>query len=315
MRGRQFGSAIHREADQTSMTGKPKRVRKAVLPVAGLGTRFLPATKAMPKEMLPVVDKPLIQYAVEECIASGIENVIFVTGRRKNAIEDHFDSQPELESFLEERGKPAQAQMVREISGGLHFSYTRQKEALGLGHAVLTARELVGDEPFAVLLGDVIMQGSVPATRALADVYEKTGVGAIAVEEVPRSQVHLYGIISVAQGSKREDGDRLLRVKDLVEKPKADQAPSTWGVTGRYVLPPEIFEYLANTKPGAGGEIQLTDGLRMLAQKEGLYAYVYDGKTFDAGDKLGFLKATVEFALKNPHLGEDFRTYLKQLKL
>jgi UTP--glucose-1-phosphate uridylyltransferase len=297
------------------MNPKTRRVRKAVLPVAGLGTRFLPATKAMPKEMLPVVDKPLIQYAVEECIASGIESVIFVTGRRKNAIEDHFDSQPELETFLEERGKPAQAQMVHEISGGLHLSYTRQKEALGLGHAVLTARELVGDEPFAVLLGDVIMQGKVPATRALADVYEKTGLGAIAVEEVPQSQVHLYGIISVDSGKAGHSDDNLLRIKDLVEKPKADQAPSNLGVTGRYVLPPEIFDYLENTKPGAGGEIQLTDGLRMLAQNQGLYAFVYDGKTYDAGDKLGFLKATVEFALKNPKFGEDFRKYLRELKL
>jgi len=297
------------------MTKTTRRVRKAVLPVAGLGTRFLPATKAMPKEMLPVVDKPLIQYAVEECIASGIENVIFVTGRRKYAIEDHFDSQPELEQFLEEHGKPAQAQMVREISGGLHFSYTRQSEALGLGHAVLTARELVGDEPFAVLLGDVIMEGSVPATRSLVEIYEKTGIGAIAVEEVPREQVHLYGIISADPAKDGPDGERLLRVKDLVEKPKAADAPSNLGVTGRYVLPPEIFDHLENTKPGAGGEIQLTDGLRMLAQKEGLYAHIYRGKTYDAGDKLGFLKATVEIALRNPNFGESFRKYLQNLKL
>jgi UTP--glucose-1-phosphate uridylyltransferase len=297
------------------MTAKTRKVRKAVLPVAGLGTRFLPATKAMPKEMLPVVDKPLIQYAVEECIASGIENVIFVTGRRKNAIEDHFDSQPELEQFLEQHGKPAQAQMVREISGGLHFSYTRQSEALGLGHAVLTARELVGDEPFAVLLGDVIMDGPVPATRSLVDIYERTGIGAIAVEEVPREQLHLYGIISADPAKGGPEGDRLLRVKDLVEKPKAADAPSNLGVTGRYVLPSEIFDYLENTKPGAGGEIQLTDGLRMLAQKEGLYAHVYQGKTYDAGDKLGFLKATVEIALRNPHFGEAFRKYLRDLKL
>jgi UTP--glucose-1-phosphate uridylyltransferase len=297
------------------MTPKTRKVRKAVLPVAGLGTRFLPATKAMPKEMLPVVDKPLIQYAVEECIASGIESVIFVTGRRKNAIEDHFDSQPELEQFLEEHGKPAQAQMVREISGGLHFSYTRQSEALGLGHAVLTARELVGDEPFAVLLGDVIMDGAVPATRSLMEIYERTGIGAIAVEEVPRELVHLYGIISADPAKGGPEGDRLLRVKDLVEKPKAADAPSNLGVTGRYVLPPEIFDYLENTKPGAGGEIQLTDGLRMLAQKEGLYAHVYQGKTYDAGDKLGFLKATVEIALRNPHFGEAFRKYLQGLKL
>jgi UTP--glucose-1-phosphate uridylyltransferase len=297
------------------MTAKTRKVRKAVLPVAGLGTRFLPATKAMPKEMLCVVDKPLIQYAVEECIASGIESVIFVTGRRKNAIEDHFDSQPELEQFLEQRGKPAQAQMVREISGGLHFSYTRQSEALGLGHAVLTARELVGDEPFAVLLGDVIMDGPVPPTRSLREIYERTGIGAIAVEEVPREQVHLYGIISADPAKGGSEDDRLLRVKDLVEKPKAADAPSNLGVTGRYVLPPEIFDYLENTKPGAGGEIQLTDGLRMLAQKEGLYAHVYQGKTYDAGDKLGFLKATVEIALRNPHFGEDFRKYLQRLKL
>ena len=301
------------------MTGKPKRVRKAVLPVAGLGTRFLPATKAMPKEMLPVVDKPLIQYAVEECIDSGIENIIFVTGRRKYAIEDHFDSVPELEQFLEERGKSKQAKMVREISGGLHFSYTRQSEALGLGHAVLTARELVGDEPFAVLLGDVIMDGKVPATRSLVEIYEETGVGAIAVEEVPRERLHFYGIVDAAPEKKKQSrwGERLLRIKDLVEKPEPEKAPSNLGVTGRYVLPPEIFDYLEKTAPGAGGEIQLTDGLRKLAGKkqQGLYAWIYDGKTHDAGDKLGFLKATVEIALKNPQFGAEFRSYLQGLKL
>ena len=297
------------------MSQKPKRVRKAVLPVAGLGTRFLPATKAMPKEMLPIVDKPLIQYAVEECIASGIEDIIFVTGRRKNAIEDHFDSAPELETFLEERGKPKQAQMVRQISGGLHFSYTRQSEALGLGHAVLCASELVGDEPFAVLLGDVIMDGTVPATRTLMDIYEATGMGAIHVEEVPREKLHFYGIIDASPAGDKKFGDRLLKIKDLVEKPKAEEAPSHWGVTGRYVLPPEIFEYLRNTKPGAGGEIQLTDGLRALAKGSGLLAYIYEGTTHDAGDKLGFLKATVEFGLRNENFGEDFRRYLRELKL
>jgi UTP--glucose-1-phosphate uridylyltransferase len=297
------------------MTEKIKRVRKAVLPVAGLGTRFLPATKAMPKEMLPVVDKPLIQYAVEECIASGIEDIIFVTGRRKHAIEDHFDLAPELEQFLEQRGKTKEAEMVREISGGLHFSYTRQSEALGLGHAVLCAAELVGDEPFAVLLGDVIMDGPVAATRTLIEIYEATGKGAIHVEEVPRERVHLYGIIDAAPAKEARWGDRLLRVKDLVEKPEADKAPSNYGVTGRYVLPPEIFQYLRETKPGAGGEIQLTDGLRALAQHQGLMAYVYEGKTHDAGDKLGFLKATVEIALKNPNFGESFRAYLRGLKL
>ncbi|MGH9682410.1 MAG: UTP--glucose-1-phosphate uridylyltransferase GalU [Candidatus Acidiferrales bacterium] len=296
------------------MSEKIKRVRKAVLPVAGLGTRFLPATKAQPKEMLPVVDKPLIQYAVEECIASGIEHVIFVTGRRKYAIEDHFDQAPELEQFLEEHGKSDLARMVREISGGLHFSYTRQSEALGLGHAVLTARELVGDEPFAVLLGDVIMDGSVPTTRALSDIYEATGAGAIAVEEVDRARVHLYGIIDAAPAEKSKWGDRLLKVKNLVEKPAADKAPSNLGVTGRYVLPPEIFDYLENTKPGAGGEIQLTDGLQALARERGLWAYIDPGKTHDAGDKLGFLKATVELALKNSDFGDDFRTYLHDMK-
>jgi UTP--glucose-1-phosphate uridylyltransferase len=294
---------------------KPRKVRKAVLPVAGLGTRFLPATKAMPKEMLPVVDKPLIQYAVEECLASGIENVIFVTGRRKSAIEDHFDSAPELERFLEERGKPKQAQMVREISGGMHFSYTRQSEALGLGHAVLTARELVGDEPFAVLLGDVIPDGPVPATKSLVEVYEATGLGAIAVEEVPRERVHLYGIVDASPANDARWGDKLLRVKDLVEKPKADVAPSNLAVTGRYVLPPEIFDYLEGAQPGAGGEIQLTDALRTLAREHGLWAFLYEGKTYDAGDKLGFLEATVEIALKNPDFGEKFRAYLRGLKL
>jgi len=297
------------------MSSERKRVRKAVLPVAGLGTRFLPATKAQPKEMLPVVDKPLIQYAVEECIASGIESVIFVTGRRKNAIEDHFDSAPELEAFLEERGKPHQAEMVREISGGLHFSYTRQSEAKGLGHAVFCARELVGDEPFAVLLGDVIMDGAVPATRSLMDVWDATGQGAIAVEEVERARLHLYGIIAASPGNQARWGDQLLRVTDLVEKPHADKAPSNLGVTGRYVLPPEIFGYLEKIEAGTGGEIQLTDALKELAKGPGLWAHIYEGKTHDAGDKLGFLKATVEFALKNPKLGPDFREYLRGLKL
>ena len=296
------------------MSEKPKRVRKAVLPVAGLGTRFLPATKAIPKEMLTVVDKPLIQYAVEECIASGIENLIFVTGRRKSAIEDHFDSAPELEQFLEEHGKKEQAAKVRGIGGGLRFSYTRQSEALGLGHAVLCAAELVGDEPFAVLLGDVIMDGKIPATRQLVEIFEGTGKGAIHVEEVPRERLHLYGIIDAIKANDARWGERLLQISDLVEKPPADKAPSNWGVTGRYVLPPEIFDHLAETKPGAGGEIQLTDGLRALAQGPGLWGYVYDGKTHDAGDKLGFLKATVELALKDPKLGADFREYLTHLR-
>lgn len=285
------------------------------MPVAGLGTRFLPATKAQPKEMLPVVDKPLIQYAAEECIAAGIENLIFVTGRGKNAIEDHFDSAPELERFLEERGKPDLAEMVRRTSNMVHTSYIRQKEPLGLGHAVLTAAELVGDEPFAVLLGDVIIDAAKPATKQLVDVYDATQAGAVAVERVPRDQIHLYGVIDAQPAGEAEWGDRLLRIRDLVEKPKAADAPSDLAVTGRYVLPPEIFEYLQRTKPGRGGEIQLTDGLRMLAQNSVLFAYIYEGRTYDAGDKLGFLKATVEIGLKNPEFGRDFRDYLKNLKL
>jgi UTP--glucose-1-phosphate uridylyltransferase len=293
----------------------PKRVRKAVLPAAGLGTRFLPATKAQPKEMLSIVDKPLVQYVVEECVASGIEHIIIVTGRGKNAIEDHFDHSPGLARFLEDKGKKDLADMVRKIGDMAHFSYTRQKEPLGLGHAVLAARELVGDEPFAVLLGDVIIPGSHPATKQLIDVYQATGIGAIAVEEVPRDRLGLYGVVAVERADNRHWGDRLQRITNMVEKPKPEKAPSNLGVTGRYVLPPEIFEILAKTKPGAGGEIQLTDGLLMLARSTGLWAYTYEGKSYDAGYKLGFLKATVEIALDNKELGKDFRSYLRGLKL
>src|SRR6266478_4779945 len=276
------------------MTEKPQRVRKAVLPAAGLGTRFLPATKAQPKEMLPVVDKPLIQYVVEECVASGIEHIIIVTGRGKNAIEDHFDSSPELESFLESKGKSDLAKLVRDIGNMVRFSYTRQKEPLGLGHAVLVAKDLVGNEPFAVLLGDVIIPGENPATKQLVEVYEATGVGAIAVEEVPKDRTHLYGIVAGEPAPQPPFGARLLRIRDLVEKPKPENAPSNLAITGRYVLPPAIFDCLERTKPGAGGEIQLTDALRLLSQEQGLWAYIYEGISYDAGDKLGFLKATVE---------------------
>jgi len=296
------------------MTEKPKRVRKAVLPVAGLGTRFLPATKAMPKEMLTLVDKPLIQYAVEECVASGIEHIILVTARHKSSIEDHFDFAPELEQFLDARGKKAEKDLVHGIGAGLRVSSTRQAEALGLGHAVLCAADLVGDEPFAVLLGDVVMDGPVPATRRLVEIYEATGKGAIDVEVVPREKLHLYGIIDAIVAGDARWGDRLLQIKDLVEKPSAEKAPSNWAVTGRYVLPPEIFGLLEKAKPGAGGEIQLTDSLRALAKGPGLWAYVGEWKTHDAGDKLSYLKATVELALKDPKLGKDFRAYLKELK-
>jgi UTP--glucose-1-phosphate uridylyltransferase len=291
-----------------------KKVRKAVLPAAGLGTRFLPATKAQPKEMLPVVDKPLIQYSVEECVASGIENIIIVTGRGKNAIEDHFDTAPELERFLQEKGKGDLADQVRRISNMIHFSYIRQKEPLGLGHAVLTAKELVGDEPFAVLLGDVIIDGARPATRQLVDVYEATGIGAIAVEPVPRETIHLYGVVDGSPASDPRWGQRLLRIRNLVEKPEPEHAPSNLSITGRYLLPPEIFDCLERTPPGRGGELQLTDALRLLAQEHGLWAYIYEGRSYDAGDKLGFLKATVEMGLKNPEFGEEFRAYLRALK-
>jgi UTP--glucose-1-phosphate uridylyltransferase len=297
------------------MTETPKRVHKAVLPAAGLGTRFLPATKAQPKEMLPVVDKPLIQYVVEECVASGIDNIIIVTGRGKNAIEDHFDSSPELESFLEEKGKSELAKLVHDIGNMVHFSYTRQKVPLGLGHAVLVAKELVGNEPFAVLLGDVIIPGPNPATKQLIDVYQSTGKGAIAVEDVPRERTGLYGIVDVEPEKGVGANKRILKIRDLVEKPSPADAPSTLAVTGRYVLPPEIFDCLERTKPGRGGEIQLTDALRLLAQESGLLACVYEGKSYDAGDKLGFLKATVEIGLENPEFGKDFREYLRALKL
>jgi UTP--glucose-1-phosphate uridylyltransferase len=298
------------------MTEKAKKVRKAVLPVAGLGTRFLPATKAIPKEMLTVVDKPLIQYAVEECIASGIDHIIFVTARHKSAIEDHFDFSPELESFLTQRGKSDLAKLVHSIGSGVQFSSTRQTEALGLGHAVLCAAELVGDEPFAVLLGDVIMESTVPATRELVEIYEATGSGVIHVERVPKERVHLYGIVDPQPPLKNSQwGEKVLPVKNLVEKPTAEKAPSNLGVTGRYVLPPGIFAYLAKTKPGQGGEIQLTDGLCRLADDNKMLACIYDGKVHDAGDKQGFLQATVNYGLKDPKLGAEFRAYLKGLKL
>ena len=296
------------------MTQRPKRLRKAVLPVAGLGTRFLPATKALPKEMLPVVDKPVIQYAVEECLAAGIEDVIFVTGRGKSSIEDHFDRSPELEALLESRGKTSQAELVREIGGGLNFSYTRQSEALGLGHAVLCAAEIVGDEPFAVLLPDMIMHSQVPSTKSLKEIYEATGLGTILVEEVPHEKVSFYGVIDAQPANLAPWGQHVLRIKDLVEKPAPEKAPSNLIISGRYVLPSDVFGFLRSVKPGAIGEIQLTDGLRMLAKAKGMLAFIYEGKTYDAGDKLGFLIANVELGLQNPKLGADFRSYLKTLK-
>jgi len=301
--------------DSSANPSRIKKVRKAVLPAAGLGTRFLPATKAQPKEMLNVVDKPQIQYVVEECVASGIEHIIIVTGKGKNSIEDHFDYNPTLERYLEEKGRPDQAEMVRHISDMVQVSYTRQKEPLGLGHAVLVAKDLVGDEPFAVLLGDVLIPGENPATKQLIKVYEATGIGAIAVEEVPREKTHLYGIVGGEAAPQGPFGERLLRICELIEKPKPEEAPSNLSITGRYVLPPAIFDCLERTKPGAGGEIQLTDAMKILAKEQGLWAYIYEGISYDAGDKLGFLIATVELALQNKSLGGPFRNYLKNLKL
>jgi UTP--glucose-1-phosphate uridylyltransferase len=290
------------------------RVRKAVFPAAGLGTRFLPATKAQPKEMLPLVDKPIIQYGVEEALAAGCDQIIIITGRGKSAIEDHFDVSYELEKMLEERGKTDLLAVVREISDMIHVAYVRQKEALGLGHAVLMARELVGNEPFAVLLADDIIDAPVPCLKQMIDVFDQTQSSVIATQVVEGPAISSYGVLD----ARRVDGrfqDRLYEITNLVEKPKFEQAPSKLAVIGRYVLTPTIFETLERTPTGSGGELQLTDGLRLLLQREKLYGYVFDGKRHDTGDKLGFLKATVEYALKRPDLGSDLREWLKELKL
>lgn len=282
-------------------------VRKAVLPAAGLGTRFLPATKASPKEMLPLVDKPLIQYAVEEAVASGIEDIIVVTGRGKRAIEDHFDRSVELEENLKGNGKAQLLSQIRHISNLANFCYVRQSEALGLGHAVLCAQHLIGDEPFAVLLGDEIIDAPVPALAQLIHAYKKKNGAVLGVQEVPHHEVNRYGIVSPKTLRKG-----FYQVQDLVEKPAPADAPSNLAVIGRYVLPPEIFAILRKTKPGKHGEIQLTDALKELARKSPMYALEIEGQRYDAGDKLGFLIATVEFALKNPSLGQDFGDYLRE---
>ena len=293
-----------------------RKVRKAVFPAAGLGTRFLPATKAQPKEMLPLVDKPLIQYAVEEAVSSGIENIIIVTGRGKNAIEDHFDVSYELEKILERRGQQELLKIIRRITDMIHISYVRQKEALGLGHAILMARELVGEEPFAVLLGDDIINAAVPCLRQMLDVYYQHSASVVAVQEVPKKDISSYGVIAGKPVDYNGRNDRLYHVSDLVEKPSTETAPSNLAIIGRYILEPEIFEVLASTPPGKGGEIQLTDGLRaLLSRQKNIYGWRFEGKRYDAGGKLGFLTATVEFALERPDLGEAFRQYLKTLPL
>ena len=293
-----------------------KKIRTAVFPAAGLGTRFLPATKAQPKEMLPLVDKPLIQYVVEEAVASGIENIIIVTGRGKNAIEDHFDVSFELEKILEQRGQHEMLNIVHGISDLIHISYVRQKEALGLGHAILTAREVVGNEPFAVLLGDDIIDAPTPCLRQMLDLYDRYPASMVAIEEVPRQNISNYGVISGTSIPHDGRDNCLYQISDLVEKPSWEAAPSNLAIIGRYILEPAIFDLLASTKAGIGGEIQLTDALHgLLALQRPIYGWRFEGKRYDAGSKLGFLKATVEFALKNNELGADFREYLKNLPL
>jgi UTP--glucose-1-phosphate uridylyltransferase len=290
-----------------------KRVRKAVFPAAGLGTRFLPATKAQPKEMLPLVDKPIIQYGVEEAVAAGCDQIIIITGRGKQAIEDHFDVSYELEKMLEERGKTDLLKIVRQISDLIHIAYVRQKEALGLGHAVLTARELVGDEPFAVLLADDVIDSEVPCLKQMMDVFDKTQCSVLATQVVDGPGISAYGVLAgtPVPGS----NGKLYEVTNLVEKPRPEDAPSNLAVIGRYILTPTVFETLSEIKAGAGGELQLTDGLKQLLKKEKIYGYVFEGKRHDTGDKLGFLKATVEFALKRSDLGGPLREYLKTLNL
>jgi UTP--glucose-1-phosphate uridylyltransferase len=291
------------------------KVRKAVFPAAGLGTRFLPATKAMPKEMLPLVDKPLIQYGVEEAIQSGVQNIIIVTGRGKTAIEDHFDVSFELEHLLETRGKKDLLATVRAVSDMIDVSYVRQKEALGLGHAVMRARELVGGEPFAVILSDDVIASETPCLRQLLDVYEFYSAPVVALMEVPKESISAYGVVDAEPISHAGGQNRLYRIRNMVEKPKASEAPSNLAIIGRYVLTPEVFKSLDAVEPGSGGEIQLTDGLKHLLRSRPIYGYRFEGTRYDAGDKLGFLQATVEFALKRFDLGEDFRAYLKTLTL
>ena len=296
----------------TPSTNAP--VRKAVFPVAGLGTRFLPATKASPKEMLPVVDKPLIQYAVEEAYAAGIRHMIFVTGRSKRAIEDHFDTAYELESELEAAGKHALLALVRSMMPeDMHCSFVRQPRSLGLGHAVLCAEPLVGNEPFAVLLADDLMVGPVGGEPVLAQMvaaFRQQGRSMLAVQEVPQDQVNRYGIVAGDPA-----GGPLMRIQRIVEKPSPETAPSRMGVAGRYILTPAVFEQLRTQPKGAGGEIQLTDAIARLMKHEAVYAFQYAGKRYDCGSKEGFLQATVELALQHPEVGESFRAYLKALEI
>lgn len=284
------------------------KVRKAIFPVAGLGTRFLPATKSSPKEMLPLIDKPLVQYVVEEAVAAGIEQIIFVTGRTKRAIEDHFDSSPELESHLEEKGKDETLQEVRELADLVDIFYVRQKKALGLGHAILCARDFIGNEPFAVLLGDDIIDApGNPCLGQLLKVHEQYKGSVLALEQVPLEQISSYGCVAVNRIT-----DRVMEVTDMVEKPRQEEAPSDLAIIGRYLLTPEIFPILEKQQPGRGGEIQLTDAIKRLSQDQAVYGCLFEGLRHDCGDKLGFLKATVDLALKRDEFREEFGAYLRQ---
>lgn len=284
-------------------------VKKAIIPAAGLGTRFLPATKAQPKEMLPIVDKPTLQYIIEEAISSGIEEILIITGRNKKSIEDHFDKSVELELELEKKGKTELLEEVRKISDMVNIHYIRQKEPLGLGHAIHCAKSFIGDEPFAVLLGDDIVNSKTkPCLKQLMDMYEEHQATILGVQEVAKEDVNKYGIVSGNQIK-----DHLYEVNDLVEKPNVDEAPTNVAILGRYIITPELFHILETTKPGAGGEIQLTDALKELAKTQKMYAYTFEGKRYDVGDKLGFLQATVEFALEREDLKDEFKAYLIKL--
>ncbi len=284
------------------------KVRKAVIPAAGLGTRFLPATKSQPKEMLPIVDKPTIQYIIEEAAAAGVEDIIVVTGRNKRSIEDHFDRSIELELELERTGKEQLLQMVKSIPEIANIHFIRQKQPLGLGHAVLTASHFIGDEPFAVLLGDDVVLARKPVLQQMVDVFHEYKTSILGVQEVAPEVVHKYGIVDC----KPIDED-IFKVKDLVEKPARESAPSRIAILGRYILTPSIFSYLETQTPGAGGEIQLTDGLKRLAQDEAMYAYIFKGHRYDVGTKIGFLQANIEFALRNPEITDELKAYLDAL--
>lgn len=284
------------------------KVHKAIIPAAGLGTRFLPATKAQPKEMLPIVDKPTIQFIVEEAVASGIEDIIIVTGRNKRAIEDHFDKSYELEEVLEKTNKEELLTLVRDISNLVNIHYIRQKEPKGLGHAIYCAKAFIGNEPFTVLLGDDIVKSDVPCLKQLIDIYDKYRTTVLGVQRVPQEDVSKYGIVAG-----RQVDDRVFKVTDMIEKPEIDEAPSNIAILGRYIISPSIFSYLENVSPGKNGEIQLTDALKDMMHHETMYAYDFIGRRYDVGNKMGFLQATVEFALDRDDLRDEFSSWLKQI--